>query len=65
VPQLVLDKSAVRDAVHQLDVRPPMEQFHIGVCVRRRSLSDPLINALWESISRWGPTAAAVPPNPR
>jgi LysR family positive regulator for ilvC len=60
LPQLVLDKSAVRDAVHQLDVRPPMEQFRIGVCVRQRSLSDPLINALWESISRRRPAAAEV-----
>jgi LysR family positive regulator for ilvC len=60
VPQLVLDKSAVRDAVQQLDVRPPMEQFRIGVCVRRRSLTDPLINALWESISRWQATERTV-----
>jgi LysR family positive regulator for ilvC len=64
VPQLVFDKSALRDAVRQLDVRPPMEQFRIGVCVRRRSLSDPLINALWESVSRWRPTAATVLTNP-
>jgi LysR family positive regulator for ilvC len=51
VPQLVLEKSALRDVVRRLDVRPPMHPFHIGVCVRRRSLSDPLVRALWESMA--------------
>jgi LysR family positive regulator for ilvC len=61
VPQLVLEKSALRDTVRQLNVRPPMEKFRIGVCVRRRSLSDPLINALWESISSWRASSSATP----
>jgi LysR family positive regulator for ilvC len=60
VPQLVLDKSAVRDAVRALDVRPGMDRFHIGVCVRRRSLDDPLIGALWASIVNWRPNATVL-----
>jgi LysR family positive regulator for ilvC len=51
VPQLVLEKSALRDAVRELNVRPPMEHFRIGVCIRRRSLGDPLVSALWDSVS--------------
>jgi len=50
VPQLVLDKIALQPAVRGLHVRPALESFRIGLCVRKRSLSNPLLEALWSSI---------------
>jgi hypothetical protein len=37
-----------------------MDRFHIGVCVRRLSLDDPLIGALWASIVNWRPIATVL-----
>jgi LysR family transcriptional regulator, positive regulator for ilvC len=47
VPKLVLEKSALRDRITELTVRPSLPPFHIALCVRERSLSNPLIRALW------------------
>src|ERR1041384_2334053 len=47
VPALVLEKSALRDEVRALDVRPRLPNFHVGVCTRRRSLRTPLVGAFW------------------
>jgi LysR family transcriptional regulator, positive regulator for ilvC len=50
VPRLVLDKSALRGTARAVDVRPPLESFRIGLCVRKRALGTPLLEALWSSI---------------
>ena len=47
VPKLVLEKSALRDRVTELTVKPALPPFHIALCVRERSLPNPLIHALW------------------
>ncbi|HEY7438078.1 MAG TPA: HTH-type transcriptional activator IlvY [Acidimicrobiia bacterium] len=47
VPELVLEKSALRDRITELPVKPPLRPFHIALCVRERSLANPLIHALW------------------
>jgi LysR family positive regulator for ilvC len=52
VPRLVLDKSALRDRVVELDVKPPLPNFRIGLCVRSRSLATPLIAGLWDTVDR-------------
>lgn len=49
VPQLVLENSSLRDRVLALPVRPSLPQFRIGLCVRERSLSNPLVAALWNA----------------
>ena len=49
VPKLVLDKSALRDRIAELRVRPALRPFRIGLCVRERSLSNPIVAALWEA----------------
>lgn len=49
VPRLVLDKSALRDRVVEVPVRPALRQFRIGLCVRERSLTNPIVAAVWES----------------
>jgi LysR family positive regulator for ilvC len=49
VPELVLEKSALRDRIAELKVKPALPPFHIGLCVRDRSLSNPLIRAVWDA----------------
>lgn len=50
VPALVLEKSALRDRVEQFDVRPALPSYRLAVTVRRRSLANPLVAALWRSL---------------
>jgi LysR family positive regulator for ilvC len=50
VPRLVLEKSALRGEIRELDVRPRLPQFRIGVCVRRRALREPLLAAFWATL---------------
>jgi LysR family positive regulator for ilvC len=47
VPKLVLDKSALRNRVAALTVRPTLPDLRIALCVRERSLTNPLVAALW------------------
>ena len=49
VPKLVLEKSALRGRISELIVRPPLPPFRIALCVRERSLANPLISALWSA----------------
>jgi len=50
VPKLVLEKSALRDRIIELPVKPGLPRFRIALCVRERSRSNPLIAALWDSV---------------
>lgn len=49
VPRLVLEKSALRDRLVEVAVRPALRQFRLGLCVRERSLDNPLIAAVWDA----------------
>jgi len=49
VPRLVLDQSALRRRVVALAVRPPLRDLRIALCVRERSLTNPLVAALWNT----------------
>lgn len=49
VPRLVLEKSALRDRIIEVAVRPALRRLSIGLCVRQRSLSNPLVAAVWEA----------------
>jgi LysR family positive regulator for ilvC len=49
VPRLVLEKSALADRIVELPVRPALRQFRIALCVRERSLANPLVAAVWEA----------------
>ncbi|MEY2434940.1 MAG: LysR family transcriptional regulator, positive regulator for ilvC [Acidimicrobiaceae bacterium] len=49
VPRLVLEKSALRDRIVEIPVRPALRRFRIALCVRDRALSNPLIAAVWEA----------------
>jgi LysR family positive regulator for ilvC len=50
VPELVLEKSALREDVRPLKVRPSLGSLDVGACVRRASLRGPLIKAFWDLV---------------
>lgn len=49
IPSVVLEHSPepVRNRVSQLDHVPMVEPFDLGVCVQKKRLNDPLIDAFW------------------
>jgi len=47
VPRLVLENSALSERVREIPVRPALRRFRIGLCVRQRSLANPLVAAVW------------------
>jgi LysR family positive regulator for ilvC len=49
VPSLVMEQSPLRGNVRAMAVEAPLGEFRIGVCVRRKSLNNPLVAAFWES----------------
>lgn len=49
VPSLVMEQSPLRGNVRAIDAEAPLGEFRIGVCVRRKSLNNPLVAAFWES----------------
>jgi LysR family positive regulator for ilvC len=50
VPRLVLEKSALQDRIVEFAVKPTLRSFRIALCIRRRSMSNPVIGAVWEAI---------------
>lgn len=47
VPELVLEKSPLRDQIMILDVRPHLRPFSIGICAMRKNLANPKVKAFW------------------
>ena len=49
IPSVVVDNSPepVRNRISQLDNISMVEPFELGVCVQKKRLSDPLIDAFW------------------
>lgn len=50
VPKLVLEKSALRDRIAEIPVRPALRGLRIGLCVRERSFDLPLVAAVWDEV---------------
>ena len=48
VPRLVLEKTALRDQIVEIPVRPMLRGLRIGICVRDKSLSSPPVAAVWD-----------------
>jgi LysR family positive regulator for ilvC len=49
VPRLVLEKSALRDRIDEVPVKPTLRRLRIGLCVRERALANPLVAAVWNA----------------
>ncbi len=53
VPQIVLDNSPLKDKVQILSVPHHPKAFEIGMCVQRKRLQDPLIQAMWQTVEKY------------
>ena len=49
VPKLVLENSALQDRITEIPTRPRLSPFRVGLCVRERSLTNPLVAAVWNA----------------
>lgn len=52
VPELVLEKSPLRDRVHISPITPELAPFIIGACTLQRHLSHPVIQAFWATVQQ-------------
>ena len=50
VPQIVLENSPLADTVQVLPVTPTLPAFDVGVCVLKKKLKNPLIEAFWAQL---------------
>ena len=50
VPELVLEKSILRDSVKILRDAPPLLPFSVGVCTMKENMDNPVIGAFWQNI---------------
>ena len=50
VPELVLEKSPLKDRVRLFEARPELTPFIIGACTLKRHLVNPVIQAFWATI---------------
>lgn len=51
VPQIVLENSPLAGRVQSLNVKPELPHYDVGLCVLRRRLKRPRLQALWEAVS--------------
>ena len=49
VPELVLKNSPLLGRVRVLSVQPELEPFAIGLCAQTQRISDPVLQALWQT----------------
>ncbi len=52
VPQLVLDKSSLRNEVAVLPVTPQLKSFTVGACTLTKNRENPVIQAFWSVIEQ-------------
>lgn len=52
VPELVLEKSQLRDRVHITPITPELAPFIIGACTLERHLAHPVIQAFWATVQQ-------------
>ncbi len=52
VPQLVLEKSQLRDRVQVSPITPELAPFIIGACTLTRHLAHPVIQAFWSTVQQ-------------
>lgn len=50
VPELVIEKSPVKERVRKIEVSPLLDPYIVGVCSKKGILSSPLVKAFWETV---------------
>ena len=48
VPELVLDKSPVKDSIRIIDAKPTIPPYPVGVCIQKKSHKSRVVQAFWE-----------------
>lgn len=50
VPKIVVDNSPLANKIDILDIQPELDAFDVGLFTLKKSLSNPIVNALWQQI---------------
>lgn len=61
VPELVLEKSPLRDRVQISPITPELAPFIIGACTHQRYLSNPVIQAFWATVQQLRSAEGSLP----
>ncbi|RKZ02610.1 HTH-type transcriptional activator IlvY [Candidatus Fermentibacteria bacterium] len=48
VPEIVIDNSLFKDDVRKLEVDPSLPPYEVGLCVHKRKINSPVVNAFWK-----------------
>ncbi|MCP4673722.1 MAG: HTH-type transcriptional activator IlvY [Desulfobacula sp.] len=51
VPKMVLEKSSLLNKVNILNITPELPDFTIGLCTRKKNLSNSRVSALWDIVN--------------
>ncbi len=51
IPKIVLDNSPLINQVKTIDHKPALKPIEVGLCAQKKRLQNPLIKALWDSLS--------------
>ncbi len=63
VPQLVLEKSPLREQIQVLEAAPSLAPYSVGLCTPTRNLANPVVRTFWDCAEegRGGPAGSAPP----
>jgi LysR family transcriptional regulator, positive regulator for ilvC len=50
VPQLVLEKSTLKDSISIMENAPLLAPFSVGICTKQKNLQNPVVKAFWQNI---------------
>ncbi len=51
VPLIVLDNSPLRDKVQIVDTTRKLKQYDVGICVLKKRLKSPIVDAFWKQLA--------------
>ena len=50
VPELVLEKSTLKDSVTIMENAPLLTPFSVGVCTQQKNMHNPVVRAFWQNV---------------
>lgn len=50
IPELVLQKSPLREKIVTLPITPPLKPFSVGICTAKKSKHNPIVKAFWQNV---------------
>ncbi len=52
VPQIVIDNSPLADRIRELEVKPTLEPYNLGLFTLKRNLANPLVSVFWDLVDQ-------------